>query len=232
MLTELITEENLDKNLSYFDREKKRFMIIRMVSALIYLMIAVAMVVVLKDYIYYVLIPIGGIIGYKMPYLSLLSKKSKNDLMNAHMFPNFLSSFLAFIPSSVNVYQTLVATVPDTKEPLRGALEDLITNIEDENRREDYLAFAEYVGTSESHMIMDMLYQFSEFGIKKESLKRLEGLIQDLEENKMNEMIDKKMMGMDHLAYTPLFISMFMLLGFTGVMLYHFYGNVFAALNF
>jgi len=182
----------------------------------------IAALIAAKSPLFYLAVPAAALIGWKFPYYNLLTLKAKYDKINAHLFSNFLTSFIALIPSSGNVYQTLIACVPYTKDPIRTKLEGLIVSIEQGNSRDGYLKFADYIGSSESYMIMDMIYQFSEFGMKKETLKELYEYVHDLQKNKIDELIEKKMVSMDMLGFMPIFISMFMVFGFAIVLIAHF----------
>lgn len=234
MLTELISEKKLDQILKYFDKSHETFRVTRILYTVAFLMIALLIsLIVAKSPLFYLVIPVAGLIGWKMPYYNLLTLKKTYDKKNAHLFSNFLTTFIALIPSSGNVYQTLIACIPYTKDPIRTKLEILIKDIEQGNSREGYMKFAEYVGSSESYMIMDMIYQFSEFGMKKETLKELYEYVHDLQKNKIDELIEKKMMSMDMLGFIPIFISMFMVMGFAGVLIAHYIiTDVMGAMNF
>lgn len=223
MLTELIREERLHTVLRFFDKEYKSFRTTRIIYLIAFVMIGLmASMIAAKSPWFYLTVPAAGIIGWKLPYYNLLALKSKYDKINAHLFASFLTSFMALVPSTGNVYQTLVACVPYTKEPLQGKLLLLIEDIEKGNSRDGYLAFAEYVGSGESFMLMDMIYQFSEFGMKKDTLKELFEHVQDLQKNRIDEVIESKMRSMDMLGFMPMGIAMFMVMCFAGVLIAHY----------
>ncbi|MEB6549250.1 flagellar assembly protein FlaJ [Heyndrickxia sporothermodurans] len=231
MFFELINESRLNEHLAYFKKEKKDFLKVRMLYGIILTLIAAMIIYVMGNTLYFLALPVLFVIGYKYPYYNIVKNKSRIDNDNSYLFPDFLGSFIGLIPSSGNVYQTLVATLPYTKEPLRTGLEELIAKIEDDNRREHYMDFADYIGTSEAYMVMDMIYQFSEFGIKKEPLKELERFVMDLESNKQEEVITKKMNDMEYLGFLPIFISMYLVMGFLVVMIIKLFGPVMGSLN-
>lgn len=237
MFTELIREEKRQQILDYFDKDPSSFRITRILYA-----IALALIATMGAFIgvragesvfLFLLVPMFGLVGWKLAYYNLLTLKAKYDKTNAHLFSSFLTSFIALIPSTGNVYQTLIACLPYTKEPLREKLEALILDIEDGNSRDGYLRFADYVGSGEAYMIMDMIYQFSEFGTKKETLKELHEYVHDLQKNKIDELIETKMLSMDMLGFMPIFISMFMVFGFAAVLVVHYVlTDVVGALDF
>lgn len=231
MFGELLKESRLDWTLKYFDKDKQKFKRTRLIYGVVFVIIALMFIAYLQNYILFTAIPIVFLLGYKMPYHTLLSAKTKNDKLNTHLFPEFLTSFVAIIPSSGNVYQTLVGTLPYTKEPLRSGLQRLVDRIEDKNDRDAYIEFAEYIGSSEAYMIMDMIYQFSEFGIKKEALVEMQRFGQELEKNKMTELIERKMASMEGLGFIPIFISMLVIVGFTAIIIYHYFVGVLSVLN-
>ncbi|UZM97422.1 hypothetical protein OL548_19885 [Lysinibacillus sp. MHQ-1] len=54
-----------------------------------------------------------------------------------------------------------------------------------------------------------MIYQFSEQGVEKESIQELERYIQNLQENKVDELIQHKMNASDKFGLFPILISLF-----------------------
>lgn len=226
MLAELLKETNLEVYLRYFQRDAKPFKIIRIIYGLLFLMFFATSALLFENYLLLIGSPIVAIIGYKFPYLNLILRKEKQNLIVSFLFPEFLQSFMALLSSSGNVYQTLVASVPHVGEPIKSELEKLIRNIEKENKREYYLEFAEYIGTSEAYMILDLIYQFSEFGIKKDALQQIEQYIQSIVENKTEELIEKKMSVMDVLSFPPLLISLVLVFGFAVVLFLYYMQDV------
>lgn len=226
MITELIREARLKDTLKYYKKESSNFLKVRLIFAIAYMLLASMFIVYMQRYDLFYIPIIALIVGYKIPYYNLLSKRKKDDFLNSYLFPEFLQSFDALLPISGNVYQTFVGVLPYTREPLKGRLEDLIVKIEQGNKREDYLEFAEYIGTGESYMIMDMIYQFSEYGVKKEALKELREYISEIQKNKVDEMIERKMSSMEYLGYIPIFISLFTVIGFAGVLFMYYMGGI------
>ncbi|MFZ7947183.1 MULTISPECIES: hypothetical protein [Bacillaceae] len=231
MFFELINESRLNEHLAYFKKEKKDFMKVRIIYGLLLTLIGAMVIYRMGNLLYFIAVPFLFVLAFKYPYYNLVKNKKRIDNDNSYLFPDFLGSFIGLIPSSGNVYQTLVATMPYTKDPLRTGLEELIAKIEDDNRREHYMDFADYIGTSEAYMVMDMIYQFSEFGIKKEPLKELERFVMDLEANKQNEVIAKKINDMEFLGFIPIFISMYLVIGFLVIMVIKLLGPVMGNLN-
>lgn len=211
--------------------DKKRFSRVRYVYGGILFLIFALGILLIKEYLWFITLPVAFYLGYKIPFLNLIFSKRKNDLLNSYLFPQFLQSFLALLSSSGNVYQTLVETIKYTSDPLQTELKRLVENIEQGNRRDDYLAFANYIGTSEAYMIMDMIYQFSEYGVKKEALKELENYIYILHENKTDELIQRKMIEMDKYSYMPIFISLIVSFGFAAVIFFHYFKDITNAIS-
>src|SRR5690625_768134 len=200
---QLVKEKYLNAYLEYFDRDKKQFTFYRIIYGSVLFFIFATGVLLLQEYLWFLVTPIAFFIGYKMPYWSLISSKKKSDLTVSFLFPQFLQSFMALLQSSGNIYQTLKVTTDYINDPLKSELEKLVNNIEEGNHRDDYMAFANFIGTNEAYMIMDMIYQFSEFGVKKEAINELESYVQSLQENKVNELIERKMLSVEKYGYTP-----------------------------
>ncbi|QNK89092.1 flagellar assembly protein FlaJ [Sporosarcina sp. resist] len=231
MLAELWKEQQLEGYLSYFKREKKSFTLSRLIFGVIITFLFLIIILMTGKNLLYIATPVAFFVGYKYAYFNLMMSRRKMDLMNAFLFPEFLQSFMALLSSSGNVYQTLKQSVTYTSEPLKSELEKLVLKIEDGNKRNDYLTFAEYISSSEAYMIMDMIYQFSEFGVKKEALQELDLYIQNLQENKIDDLIVSKMGAMDNFGMIPILIALFLTGGFAGVVFMFFMGDLTGALN-
>ncbi|MEG0258566.1 MAG: type II secretion system F family protein [Lysinibacillus sp.] len=231
MLKELLKEDLLSAHLKYFKKAKRSFIITRVLYGVITTLFFLMGMMLLKNYLWLVASPAAFYFGWKYAYLNLLLNKKNLDVKNAFLFPQFLQSFMALLSSSGNVYQALKESIHYTSDPLKYELEKLVQKIEKGNNRVDYLVFAEYVGSSEAYMIMNMIYQFSEQGVEKESLRELELYIHNLQENKVDELIQSKMVAIEKYGMIPIFISLVLVGGFAGVIFMHYMSDVTNALN-
>lgn len=231
MLIELWKESYLDAYLDYFKKTKKEFKVTRLIYGSILFLIFAMGFLIMGEYLYLLFTPIAFFVGFKLPYYNLMSTKKKDDLIISFLFPQFLQSFMALLASSGNVYQTLKLTATYVNDPLKSQLEKLVANIEKDNKREYYLEFAEFVDNNEAYMIMDMIYQFSEYGVKKETLEDLRSYIQGLDENKVNELIEKKVLSAEKYGYVGIFIGMFFVMGYAGTIFAYYLQDVMNALE-
>lgn len=227
MFTEMITEAHKEAYLSYFDKDAKSLKVTRILYGAILTVLFAMMVFILGNKLLFLGLPVAFLIGHKYPYFNLLMQKRKQDLIVSFLFPEFLQSFAAVLTTSGNVYQALRGTLEYLKDPLLTQIEELIEKIEQGNDRQHYLDVAEYVGTSEAYMIMGRIYQFSEYGVMPEALDELQDYIQNLQENKIDELITRKVSSMDIYGLTPILISLFMTLGFAAVLIYYYLFSVF-----
>lgn len=231
MIGELLSEKSKAIYFEYFRINENKFRLNRYLIGILFFGLMAITSLLLDNYLLLLVTPAAFYVGYKVPYINLISQKKQSDLMISFAFPQFLQSFMALLPTSGNVYQTFKNTLEYTSEPIKGQLEKLINNIEDENKREYYLEFAEFIGTTDAYMVMDQIYQFSEYGIKKNSLGELQRYIQSIQENKMDELIIKKMARMENHGLVPLFISMFLVGGFALIIVYYYIVDVMGSLN-
>lgn len=189
-------------------------------------------VIFLKKYLLFLALPIILIIANKYAYLNLVARKKKDDLLKTYLFPEFLRCFICLLGVSGNVYSTLKATVPYVKEPLKSELLQLIANIEKDNDRSHYVEFANSIGNSEANMVMSMIHEFIEFGIQKEALQQLEQFIERLQENKTNELIEKKVQEMDKYSVPSVLLSVFFVLSFAVILFVYYMSQIQGSLNF
>lgn len=194
-MKEILFEQNRNLYLEYFKMTKKDLFIQR-------LKVMLAMTFLFGVIFYYyndsslvwLLFPLLLFIGYKIPYYILIRLKSKEDIIRDMMFPTFLRYFVSLIGTQGNVYQTLRAIVPYIEDPIKSELIKLIKKLDDKDYEnyQAYMDFANYIGSSEAYMLMGVINQFDEEGINKKELQEFELLVKNLQENKVNELIEKK----------------------------------------
>lgn len=231
MFKELLKEEYKDVYLDYFQKEAKGFRTTRLIYGLVLFLIFSLGILILNKPVWLLMTPIMFYVGYKLPYYSLISLKKSDTIKVSFLFPQFSQSFMALISSSGNVYQALKASVPYTSDPLKRELEKLVKAIEVDNDREHYIRFAEFIETNEAYTIMDIIYGFSERGVKKDSLQELQAYIQDLDENKTNQLVETKLGRAEKYGLSTIFIAMFLLLGYTGSIMFYYFDDVMDALS-
>ncbi|GAA2776160.1 hypothetical protein GCM10010451_68710 [Streptomyces virens] len=127
--------------------------------------------------------------------------------------------FISLLSTQGNVYQTLKATIPYIHEPMKSKLEKLVEDLDRQNinNREAFLEFAESIGSSEAFMIMEMIFEFHEEGINKEDVQELENTINNLQQNKINELIEYKVNQMGKHANPILVYGLIFIFLFTGI---------------
>ncbi|MEK5394082.1 flagellar assembly protein FlaJ [Margalitia sp. FSL K6-0131] len=207
-MMELLTEKNRDIYLDYFRISKNKFFRTRLLFAFLLLMIFILVVFSTKKYVLFIGIPFVGFLSFKLPYYNLLKRKKYTDMIKTFMFPKFLRCFLSLLETQGNIYQTIKATLPYIEDPIKTEVEKLIEGISQKNEREHYMRFADFIGTGEAHMIMGMIYEFSEHGINKDELQELEGLIDKLQTNKIKELIEYSVSRMDKYANPTIIIML------------------------
>lgn len=219
MLLSLWKEAYLETYMTYFNKDLKKFQQGRLIMACLLFLVVIGgmLILVTLDAItplWLLVSPVSFYLGYKMSYWHLVSLKKQSDLMLSFIFPDFLQSFIGLLPSSGNIYEALTITAEYTSEPLKSEVLKLVKKIEKENNRADYLEVAEFVGGTEAYMIMGMVYQFSEFGIKQDALKGLQSYIESLQENKVEELKENKLAKAEKHGHIPILISVFLVFGF------------------
>lgn len=226
---ELLFERERDAYLKYFNLTKKAFTIRRLKVLLVIIALYAVVLYMNNDKVWlYALFPVVALIGYKLPYYELLRIVDKQDFVKEQMFPTFLRYFISLIETQGNVYQTLKAVVPYTEEPLRTKLIELIKNLEsdDVENYDAFIEFADFVGSSEAHMIMGMINEFNEEGIKKAELDELENTIKRLQENKINEIIEYKVNSVDRHSTPILVYALAYVMIFTFILIISFFRDI------
>lgn len=215
----LFIEKDLSIYEDYFRLDRKKFLSKRIAVSLTLVVLFLVMFMVLKSNILLWLLPVIAIVGYKLPYIDLVRKKNKDDIIKQYMFPTFLRYFISLLDTQGNVYQTLRATVSYLNDPLKTEVIKMIVKLEEQNvnNRDAFLDFAEFIGSSEAHMIMGMIYEFHEEGISKDDIRELEKTIKELQENKTNELIELKVNSLDKHANPIMAYGLIYIFGFTAL---------------
>ncbi|WP_053071872.1 hypothetical protein [Ornithinibacillus contaminans] len=216
-MIEVLTERNKGVYFDYFRINEKKFFSNRLLMAIMFLAIYLLLIYSFNNWYLLIGIPFSMLIGFKLPYLKLISMKNKDDIIKQYAFPTFLRYFIALVGVKGNVYQTLKAVIPYVNAPIQAELEKLVNNLDKNNvsNRDAYMLFADFIGSSEARMIVEMIYQFDEEGINKEELRELENTIEQLQENKTNELIDYKVSTMEIHANPIILYTILYVLGFT-----------------
>lgn len=227
MLTELLREEQLPYILAYYKKDQKHFTKSRKIGMLLYAFLALIVLLFFGKLVsMWYIVPLAALIGYKLPYIKLISKKNKDDHINAYLFPRFISSYIALIGSTQNPYDTLKLTVPYIKGELQDKVIQLIEGIDRDGSRDHFIAVADYVNTTEAYMVMDRLYTFQTHGVDEDALKELEQHIAEIQNNRMDDLIKVKMTRMESVGLMPLFISMVFVIGFAGILMIYYLQDV------
>lgn len=218
-MIEMLTEKNKNMYFDYFRIEPKNFFVKRLLMASLFLFAFLVCLYAFDQISLLALSPLVLILGYKVPYMELVSKKQKSDIIKQYMFPTFLRYFISLIDTQGNVYQTLKAVSRYIGEPIRSELEKFVAKLEEKNvnNRDAFMEFAEFIGSSEAHMIMNMIYEFNENGINKDDLLELENTVTHLQENKTNELIEYKVSSMGKHANPVLIYSLTYIFAFTAI---------------
>lgn len=188
----LFSEEKRESYLKYYGKKSSTFLFTRLLIVAMILIVGVFAYVMLKSPIILAFIPVIGFIGYKLPYYQLANSKQYDDMLKSFIFPQFLTYFLALINTQGNMYQTIREAGNHLDGEFKNRLMEFVDKVEIDNDFNEYMAFADYVGTNEASMVMSMLYDFSEYGVVKEELEELERMIDKLNSNKTEQMVRVK----------------------------------------
>lgn len=220
-MNEVLTEKNKEFYFDYFQINPKKFLGKRILLATMFTFLYIFFLTFTDNILLYLGVPIVALIGYKIPYLEIVNQKERSSIVVQYSFPTFLRYFISLLDTQGNVYRTLKATIPYVNNPLKAEIEKLIDKMEESNvnTRDAFMEFAEFIGTSEARMIMGMIYEFNEEGINKQDIKELENTVEQMQENKTNELIEYSVNRMDKHANPILVYSLAYIFVFT-IMVY------------
>lgn len=226
-MKEFFIEKDLPYLLEYFKFNRRKFNRTRYFYALALGFICFILASKIQP-LYGILIPIFMIIGYKIPYYNAKRLKSTQDLVKQLMFPSLLRHFISLVHTEGNVYRTLEKCQTYAKSPLKEQLGILLSKLgrtEEENHLA-FMEFADFIGSYEATMIMSMIYEFDREGIQKDGLVELENVLTQLQENKIEEMINKKSSKMLSFATPVLIYSMAFILLFGIMTMFQYFSTV------
>lgn len=226
---EILTEKHKVAYLDYFKINKNSFYKRRILMVFALLFAYGVLYYTFENSLLLIGVPVVMFLGYKIPYIELLMKMNQNELLKQFHFPTFLRYFIALIETQGNVYRTLKAVVPYINDPLKSDLKILIGKLESSNtnNRDAFMDFADSIDSSEARMIIGMIYEFNEEGISKEDIKELENTIDQLQENKINELIEYKVSRIERHADPLLVYALSYIFIFTILVQYAYLGEIF-----
>lgn len=225
-MKELFVEKSLDFYIKFLKVNKKKFWTMRLTLGLGLFFLLVLAFLKFKNPWFLVGSPILGYVGYKLPYIKIVSMKNRVDIVNSFLFPNFLRTFISLLGTQGNVFQTLSATIPYLDEPIKSEVSKFVKKIEKNNAREYYLEFAEYIGSNEAYLIMSMIYEFSNVGTHKDMLTELERYIDDIQQNKTKQLKQYKIYKMEKHANLPVVSTVVFVLIFSLSCMYYYISNL------
>src|SRR5690625_3392127 len=135
----LLIEKDFHIYEEYFRLDRKKFMTRRFFIGLLLPVLFILIYMLVKNNILLYTLPLVAILGYKLPYIDLVRKKRKDDIIKQYLFPTFLRYFISLLDTQGNVYQTLRATVPYMSEPIKTEVIKMVVKLEQQNvnNRED-----------------------------------------------------------------------------------------------
>lgn len=212
----------------YFKVDKKQFFIKRILLILLFTIVYTLVYLQQQNILMLIGYPIAILAAYKLPYFQLISRKNKRDIINQYAFPTFLRYFVSLIETQGNVYKTLRAIVPYMHEPLKEKVQELVVKLEkdEESQRDAFMEFADYINSSDARMIIGIIYEFHQEGINKNDLKELESVVNELQNNKVNDLIEYKVNGMEKHATPIMIYALAYILGFAGIVMMVYFTSV------
>ena len=226
MMKELLAETHLEAYLDYFRIDKKKYQMQKLLFAIGLGFLGVLAFAIFKHPLFLALVVILGVVGFKLPYMNLISMMRYENLKREILFPQFLRTFMALLSSQGNPYQTLVKATEYMKDPIKSDLEELIKEIEVDNDLKHYVAFADKIGTSDAQMVMSMIYSFTKSGIIMEELEELERTIETMKVTRMKDMVARKSNKQETYANYIVILSIFYILCYVGCALVLSLGNL------
>lgn len=227
-MVDFLLEKNKHNYLDYFKISPSYFLRRRIMTTVIFALLYGAIMWLFPNPFLFIGLPLAFYFGYKLPYIELLRMERHEAIVKEYMFPTFLRYFLALIETQGNVYQTLVATIPYMEDPLRSELIKLVQRLDDSSAdtREAFLDFAEFIGSSDAHLIMSMIHKFNEEGIIKEELKELDDNVNLLQENKTNEIIELRANSLSKHADPIVAGGLAYVIGFTIILIFAYMNEI------
>lgn len=220
---EILFEKHKLMYLDFFSVSPKQFRNRRLMMGAILLLLGIALPVLTGSWLLAVLAPFLFLVGYKIPYQQLLAKKSESNILIEAGFPQFMRYFLVNVQAHGNVYRTFQSVVLYMNEPLKSRLVSLIQAMErGDDRRKEFMDFAQYIGTPEANMCMDMLHAFDKDGIRTGSLKEVESLVKEIDDNKTNNYIKHTVKRMEKPSSVLILGSLLFIIPFIATLYFHF----------
>ncbi len=217
--------QKIDDLLSQLGISREIFLRTRVKMVILCNGILFLILIILRSWTLLALAPIMCVIGWLMPYGYLLLIKKSSAAVKVQIFPQFLRYFIALFPTNETVLQTLQQTLPFIKDiDFQKQVQLLIIKVESraDDAGEAFIEFADYIGTSEAHLVMSFLYEFDLEGINREELVMLEHIIHQLHLNNVHEVCLRKENSISKYANPPIILALFFVFTFALCVFYYY----------
>lgn len=184
-------EEDLQVLLGWLGINYKNAIKNRIKNSLIILLLFLIIGISLKKYWISSLSFVISLFYYKFQYYSTKNKKKKLIIIKKRMFPSMVKKLLILLRTN-NIYVSLNKLLDFTDDPVKGYLQELIDEIDNDKSVTPYINFAKKMEFIEAYQVMIMLYTFSEKSMSKNHLKSLENMIFQLYNNEIDDVIESK----------------------------------------
>lgn len=231
-MNNLFFESELHFFLDYLSISKEKFIFQRIKMTVLLTVLFLLIVFLLNLTVLALFTPLFSFIGWKAPYFYVVNEKNRQDLIRKNTFPQFLRYFVSLYSTNETVLKTLTAILPFIEEEkFRGELIKLIETIGERtsDSGQAYLAFADFIGTSEARLVMSFLYDFDQMGIKQDELAMLDEIVNNLHENMVTELCERKANHMHKYANPLVLVALFFVFCFVMIVFIYYQVAIFTS---
>ncbi|MBS3199004.1 hypothetical protein [Turicibacter bilis] len=226
-----IAEPNLEELLDevYDNKTVAQFQLQRLKMTLIMFALFLATIIAKLSTLYIGLMAIFMIASYFIPVYDLKQKKTNIQIKNDLLFPNYIKILLTLLHNNT-LYRALEESRQYVNKDLEKSINLFLIDLDHDTSLNPYLKFASRFNSTNSRMVMTMLYYYSNESDNLVYLETINKQNDKIKNNQLDELSLKKADKMQKYGTHVQVIVICQILCFIGYLIYTIATSIFAVI--
>lgn len=226
-----IAEPNLEELLDevYDNKTVAQFQLQRLKMTLIMFALFLATIIAKLSTLYIGLMAIFMIASYFIPVYDLKQKKTNIQIKNDLLFPNYIKILLTLLHNNT-LYRALEESRQYVNKDLEKSINLFLIDLDHDTSLNPYLKFASRFNSTNSRMVMTMLYYYSNESDNLVYLETINKQNDKIKNNQLDELSLKKADKMQKYGTHVQVIVICQILCFIGYLIYTIATSIFATI--
>lgn len=226
-----IAEPDLQELLGevYDNKTVAQFQLQRLKIAFIMALLLIATIIAKLSAIYIGLMAIFAIVSYFIPVYDLKQKRNNIQMKNDLLFPNYIKILLTLLHNNT-LYRALEESRRYVNRDLEKSINLFLIDLDHDTSLEPYLKFANRFNSTNSRMVMTMLYYYANESDNIVYLETINKQNDKIKNNQLDELSIKKADKMQKYGTHVQIIVICQIICFIGYLIYTIATSIFTAI--